>query len=42
MVRVSVFNKQGQLVGPVDLPRVELTDDQWQSRLSPEEYKIAQ
>ena len=41
MVRVAVFNKQGLLVGPVDLPRVELSDEEWQRRLSPEEYKIA-
>jgi len=41
MVRVSVFNGQGQLVGPVDSPRVEFSDDQWQERLTPEQYEIA-
>jgi hypothetical protein len=41
MVRVSVFNGQGQLVGPVDSPRVELSDDEWQRRLTPDQYQIA-
>ena len=41
MVRIRVFNSQGQLVGPVDSPRVELSDDQWQARLTPEQYEIA-
>jgi methionine-R-sulfoxide reductase len=40
MVRVHVFNKRGQLVGPVELPRVELSDEEWQQRLSPEQYQI--
>ena len=40
MVRVHVFNKQGQLVGPVESPRVELSDEEWQRRLSPVQYQI--
>ncbi len=40
MVQVRVFNSQGELVGPVDSPRVELSDAQWQSRLAPEQYRI--
>ena len=41
MVRVYVFDRQGDLVGPVDSPRVELSDDEWQRRLTPDEYQIA-
>src|SRR5436309_3059647 len=40
MVRVHVFNKQGRLVGPVESPRVELSDEEWQRRLSPAQYQI--
>src|SRR5579863_3165733 len=41
MVRVYVFDRQGKLVGPVDSPRVELSDQEWQRRLTPEQYEIA-
>ncbi|MSR58511.1 MAG: bifunctional methionine sulfoxide reductase B/A protein [Planctomycetaceae bacterium] len=41
MVRVFVFDAQGQLVGPVESPRVELSDNQWQQRLTPAQYRIA-
>ena len=40
MVQVHVFNKQGQLVGPVESPGVELSDEEWQRRLSPVQYQI--
>jgi methionine-R-sulfoxide reductase len=40
MVRVYVFNRNGRLVGPVDSPRVELSDQEWQRGLSPEQYRI--
>jgi methionine-R-sulfoxide reductase len=40
MVAVHVFNETGQLVGPVDSPKLELSDDQWRQRLSPEQYRI--
>ncbi|MGQ0633935.1 MAG: bifunctional methionine sulfoxide reductase B/A protein [Planctomycetaceae bacterium] len=40
MVRVRVFDRQGRLVGPVDSPRVELSDAQWQKKLTPEQYRV--
>lgn len=40
-VSVKVFNAAGQLVGPLDLPRVELSDEAWQARLTPEQFAIA-
>src|SRR5882724_7127362 len=40
MVRVYVFNREGKLVGPVDSPRVEMSDEEWQRRLTPTQYRI--
>ena len=40
-VSVKVFDKSGQLVGPVDLPRVEKTDAEWRAQLTPEQFQIA-
>lgn len=40
MVAVHVFNKAGQLVGPVELPKLELSDDEWRQRLSSEQFRI--
>jgi peptide methionine sulfoxide reductase msrA/msrB len=41
MVRVHVFNRAGQLVGPVESPRVEMSDAEWRKRLTPDQYEIA-
>jgi len=41
MVKVYVYNSDGQLVGPVDSPKVTKSDDEWRSRLTPEQYQIA-
>jgi len=40
-VSVKVFNRNGQLVGPLDLPRVEKSDDEWRAQLTAEQFAIA-
>ena len=40
MVQVHVFNQTGQLVGPVEAPKLMLSDDEWRRRLSPEQFRI--
>ena len=40
-MKLHVFDDQGRLVGPVDLPRVEKSDAAWRAQLSAEQYEIA-
>ncbi len=40
MVQVRVFDAQGNFVGPVDSPKLELSDAEWRMRLTPERYAI--
>jgi methionine-R-sulfoxide reductase len=40
-MKVKLFNKSGQLVGPVEVTKVEKTDAEWKSQLGPDVYPIA-
>jgi methionine-R-sulfoxide reductase len=40
MVMVHVFNRDGQLVGPVESPKLQLSEAAWRERLSPEQFRI--
>lgn len=39
-VSVKVFNSQGQLVGPVDLPRIERSEAEWLAQLTLEQFRV--
>jgi methionine-R-sulfoxide reductase len=41
MVRVKVFDGRGNLIGPVEVPRVEKTDAEWQAQLTPQQFQVA-
>ena len=40
-VSVKVFNAQGQLVGPLEMPRVEKSEAEWRAQLTPEQFQVA-
>jgi len=39
-IYVKVFNKEGELVGPVRMDKIEMTKSEWKEKLSDSEYKI--
>ena len=40
IVPLKVVSTNGTIVGPVPMPRLELTDEEWKQRLDPEAYRI--
>lgn len=40
-MKLQVFNRRGELVGPVESAHVERSDSEWQARLTPEQFRIA-
>ncbi|MEO8486370.1 MAG: peptide-methionine (R)-S-oxide reductase MsrB [Betaproteobacteria bacterium] len=40
-MQVRVFNRQGQLVGPVEVSHVSKTDAQWRAQLTQEQFEVA-
>src|SRR5690349_361087 len=40
MVKVQVFDQAGKLVGPIEMPKVVLSDAQWSDRLSPQQFEV--
>jgi methionine-R-sulfoxide reductase len=40
-MKARVFNRQGELVGPVETPKVVKSDAEWQSILTAEQFQIA-
>ena len=40
MVRVHVFDRNGKLVGPIDSPKLVLSEAEWRKRLTPEQFDV--
>ena len=40
-MKVRVYNRQGQLVGPVEVAHVVKTDAQWRAQLTREQFEVA-
>ena len=40
-MKFKVFNQQGELVGPVEMPRVVKSDEEWRAQLTEEQYQVA-
>lgn len=40
MIKVHVFDKEGKLVGPIEMPKVVKTEAEWQALLTPDQFRI--
>ena len=40
-MKLKVFNRQGELVGPVETPHIVKTDAEWRAELTETEFRIA-
>lgn len=40
-MKVRLFNKAGQLSDPVEVKKVEKTDEEWQKQLTPQQFRVA-
>jgi methionine-R-sulfoxide reductase len=40
-VQLRVFNRLGQITGPLELPRVVKSDAEWRALLTPDQYLVA-
>jgi methionine-R-sulfoxide reductase len=40
MIQIHVFDRQGNLVGPIESQKLVLSDDQWRQRLTPEQFEV--
>ncbi len=40
-MKVKVFNRAGELVGPIEMPAVVKTEAEWRAQLTPEQFEVA-
>lgn len=40
-LKLRVFNRHGQLVGPLEIAPVAKSDEEWRRQLTPDQYRIA-